>query len=267
MVTLARGQLMRCPALMPSNGTRGHPLWRFDRQRLRSTEAPGIVGVDEAGRGALAGPVVAAAAFLSNSAYEESSFRRHSRAINDSKQLSPEERDAQFVLIESWRIAGLVLVAPGVASVEEIESLNILGATRLAMQRALEAIDVALCPAGEDAVDELIGSEMAASQFPLMLVDGKPLKPFPWAHTGVVGGDGKSLAIAMASIVAKVTRDRLMVELHQEDGRYGYNSHKGYGAPKHVQAIHAHGASVHHRSKFLRKLISDEPSAEQVELF
>ncbi|MGE9296716.1 MAG: ribonuclease HII [Puniceicoccales bacterium] len=244
---------------------RGHPLWRFDRKKLRECGARSLVGIDEAGRGALAGPVVAAAAFIHSDAYDDPAFRRHSRAINDSKQLTAEARDTQFILIETWRAEGLVTVFPAAASVEEIEARNILGATRLAMERALALLERELCPIGNDD-SGLFRGESGQCDFPWLLVDGKPLKPFPWRHEAVVGGDGKSLAIAMASIVAKVTRDQLMVELHAEDRRFGYDQHKGYGAPRHLEAIRAHGATPHHRAKFLRKLVP-APVASQGELF
>lgn len=238
---------------MPKKATRGHPLWQFDRRQLRSSCCPGIVGVDEAGRGALAGPVVAAAAHISTEAYEHRAFRRDSRAINDSKQLKAEQREEQFTLIEQWQGEGVIVTAPGSASVEEIEEFNILGATRLAMQRAIAELKLTLLRSDAVLEDDLFNAAENPAEYPHMLVDGKPLKPFPWRHEGVVGGDGKSLAIAMASIVAKVTRDRKMVELHGEDDRYGFDQHKGYGAPRHLAALREHGHTPHHRRLFLRK--------------
>lgn len=225
------------------------------------------MGVDEAGRGALAGPVVAAAAHIPAATYDRRSFRRDSRTINDSKQLKPEQRESQLILIEQWRLEGMVVAAPGVASVAEIEQLNILGATRLAMQRALDALELALLAADAAEEMELLSPTSDVAAHPRLLVDGKPLKPFPWRHTAVVGGDGKSLAIAMASIVAKVTRDRLMVELHAEETRYGFDQHKGYGAPRHLDALREHGASAHHRKLFLRKLETGPVQIDQTELF
>jgi len=248
-----------------SNG-RGNPRWRFDRQRMREAGALSLAGVDEAGRGALAGPVVAAAAFLRASTYEAAAFRRDSRAINDSKQLTATAREAHFAAIESWRKEELLVVQTGLASVDEISRHNILGATRLAMRRALEALAVELCPADAGDGDWFAGGATDC-QYPLLLVDGLRLKSFPWRHEGVVGGDGKSLAIGMASIVAKVTRDRLMTELHAEDPRYGYDRHKGYGAPKHLTALRELGPSRHHREKFLRKLDLGRSIDAQAELF
>lgn len=279
---------------MPSNAVRRHPLWLFDRRQMRASPCPGLVGVDEAGRGALAGPVVAAAAYIPAATYEQRAFRRDSRAINDSKQLKPEQRDAQFSLIENWRAEAIVWVGCASASVEEIGERNILGATRLAMRRALDRLELPL-PRADAAVDgdllarlahqssaaspdagpraDLAGSatlqgdtpSVEPADYPRLLVDGKPLKPFPWRHEGVVGGDGKSLAIAMASIVAKVTRDRAMMELHGEEARYGFDQHKGYGAPTHLEALRKHGPCAHHRRLFLRKINGVAKTAQQLE--
>ncbi len=253
-----------CPTMlpdfppMPKKNVRGHPLWQFDRRQLRTSNCPAMVGVDEAGRGALAGPVVAAAAYIPTATYEHRKFRRGSRAINDSKQLKPEQRDEQFSLVQAWRVEGLVIVAPGFASVREIEELNILGATRLAMQRALAELNVACLSSDVVLEEDLFQPASDPSDYPQMLVDGRPLKPFPWRHEGVVGGDGKSLAIAMASIVAKVTRDRHMIALHEDFADYGFYQHKGYGAPMHLAALRRYGPSREHRPTFLRKLLADQ---------
>ncbi|WP_309400346.1 ribonuclease HII [Cerasicoccus maritimus] len=251
---------------MAKKQTKGHPLWRFDRQQLRNAPYPALIGVDEAGRGCLAGPVVAAVAHIPADAYDHVGFKRASTAINDSKQLKAEQREAQFTLIEQWTADKLVAVAPGVASVEEIEVHNILGATRLAMQRALDALELTLLRA-DSVGSELLKCDNKVADYPRIMVDGKPLKPFPWAHEAVVGGDGKSLAIAMASIVAKVTRDRVMLQLHEEDPRFGYDQHKGYGTPRHLEALRAHGPTPHHRKVFLRKLDLPANVCEQRELF
>lgn len=236
---------------MPKRPLNGHPLWRFDRERLRAVGCAELVGVDEAGRGALAGPVVAAAAWIPEATYANKTFHRDSRAINDSKQLKASERAAQFALIEDWQARSWVRVCWSAGSVEEIAALNILGATVAAMMRSAESLAVRLPVPGAD--DALFAEEASAAPVHI-LIDGKPLKKFRWRHEAVVGGDGKSLAIAMASIVAKVARDRLMVALQAEDPRYGYDQHKGYGAPQHLVALREHGPSKHHREKFLRKL-------------
>lgn len=201
----------------------------------------------------MAGPVVAAAAHIPGPTYEHRAFRRDSRAINDSKQLKPEQRDEQYALIERWRKDGVLVAAAGSATVAEIEELNILGATRLAMQRAITELKLELLRSDAVLEDELFEPAANPADYPRMLVDGRPLKPFTWRHNAIVGGDGKSLAIAMASVIAKVTRDRMMVELHAEDSRYGYDQHKGYGAPRHIEALREHGQSSHHRVLFLRK--------------
>ena len=92
-----------------------------------------------------------------------------------------------------------------------------------------------------------------------MLVDGLPLRPFAWAHESVKGGDGKSLAIALASIVAKVERDRMLVEMHARYPQYGFATHKGYGTPEHVEALRTHGPCAEHRDLFVRTILAGDP--------
>ncbi|MDP0500495.1 MAG: ribonuclease HII [Verrucomicrobiota bacterium JB022] len=217
-------------------------LKRHDRSRLKICAA--LVGVDEAGRGALAGPVVAGAVLVDGAFLDGPWCRQYGKHINDSKQLTPALRDELFDAMEAERLAGRIVYAPGIASVAEIAALNILGATRLAMQRALEAV-LPRAPVGH-----------------VILLDGKPMRPFPYAHEALVKGDGRCLAIALGSIVAKVTRDREMIALHADFPHYGWNVHKGYAVPAHREAIRAHGPCAHHRELFLRKLLA-EP--EQVE--
>ncbi len=195
----------------------------------------GIIGVDEAGRGCLAGPVVAGAVYIAKHLYGDKTFHSVFCAVNDSKQLSERRREICYALIEQWAKDGNMRFASGIGSVSEIEKLNILGANRLAMQRAIEAVSV--CPVGEK-----------------ILVDGLPLKPFPYRHEGIVKGDAKSLAVACASVVAKVTRDRMMQLLDAEFPGYGLAVHKGYATADHQHAILELGASSCHREKFLRKL-------------
>ncbi len=248
---------------------------------------PALVGVDEAGRGAFAGPVVAAAMWVREAFYETSDCRRIRPGIRDSKMLTEEEREAALANLEKCRDAGGICFAAGIASVEEIAEVNILGATRLAMTRALdEVLARAGCDpeiwmeaeegdlffegngngSGENGEN---GRERRGAR-PLILVDGKPLRPFRYPHRAVVKGDGRSFAIAAASIVAKVTRDRLMRELHEAYPVYGFDSNKGYGTPRHVEAIQTYGTSPLHREKFLRKLmaagVSEGGDTEELEL-
>ena len=181
-----------------------------------------VGGIDEAGRGPLAGPVVAACVVLP---------RRTPKAlagINDSKQLSEERREHFFPLIQRHAVAYGV----GEATPEEIDAINILQATFLAMRRALEAAG------GADAV----------------LVDGnKTIPGLLVVQQAIVKGDGRVRAIAAASILAKVTRDRFMVALHEQVPHYGFAGHKGYGTAAHFAALREHGPSIHHRRSFLAK--------------
>ena len=242
-------------------------LAQFDRRR--GADRPGIAGIDEAGRGALAGPVVAASVWLDGGFYGDTSCLRRVRGANDSKVLSMSDRDDLRARIEALRAEGKLRVAWAACNVMEIATLNILGATRSAMARCLTEFDTAARPsqpfamAGTDS--ELFGFDARTSV--LVLVDGLPLRPFVWAHEAIKQGDGKSLAIALASIVAKVERDRLMVELDAKYPAYGFAIHKGYAVPQHVEAIKTHGACPEHRELFLRKILAGEavPTDEQVE--
>lgn len=248
-------------------------LTAFDRNCLRE-ECRALVGVDEAGRGAFAGPVVAAAVWVRQEFYESSACRRVRPSVRDSKELTPDEREKAFRGLQKCRAEGGVAFAAGVATVEEIEDENILGATRLAMKRALdEVLEAVSCPveAWQDLTDaDLFCPEEKARELrslrPLILVDGKPLKPFFYPHTALVKGDGRSFAIAAASIVAKVTRDRLMRDLHEAYPAYGFDTNKGYGTPRHVEAIRELGSCPLHRERFLRNLMEGMLEAECEEL-
>lgn len=197
---------------------------RYERQAW-SAGSRRVAGVDEAGRGPLAGPVVAAAVVFPADFLEAESGRSLA-GLTDSKQLS-ESRRAHFFSL----LMGLpaVLIGVGEADVGEIDRLNILRATHLAMARALSRI----VPLPEHA-----------------LVDGRPVPGLPCPSTAIVNGDGLSLSIAAASVVAKVTRDRLMAELDREFPQYGFARHKGYGTPEHLEALRKHGPTKHHRKSF-----------------
>ena len=184
---------------------------------IEATHSGIIAGVDEAGRGPWAGPVVAAAAILDPA--------RLPTGINDSKKLSAAKRDALFDAIQNCARTGV-----GIASVEEIDALNILGATKLAMCRAVEALGV----------------------LPdIALVDGNraPEKMRCRVQT-VIGGDAKSLSIAAASIIAKVTRDRIMEQLAREYPGYGWEKNAGYGTAAHQAGLATFGVTPHHRQSF-----------------
>ena len=175
-----------------------------------------VCGVDEAGRGPWAGPVSAAAVIL------DSNPRKVPKGLDDSKKLGAKTREALEPEIKARAVAWGV----GFASVQEIANLNILHATGLAMRRAVEAM--AVKPA-------------------FALVDGNYRFALPCEVKTVVGGDGKSKSIAAASILAKVARDRLMVELDEVYPGYGFASHKGYRAPAHAEALLALGPCEIHR--------------------
>jgi ribonuclease HII len=185
--------------------------------RLLKTMAGPICGVDEVGRGPLAGPVVAAAVILDR--------KRIPKGLNDSKQLSEEDREELYPRIMAMAVA----VGVGAASVEEIDLINIRQATHMAMARAVRALPV---PA-----------EFA-------LVDGNDPPPLTCRCDTLVGGDARSVSIAAASIIAKVTRDRLMIALHDQHPGYNWRNNKGYGTPEHYVGLKAHGVTVHHRRSF-----------------
>lgn len=197
---------------------------QFD-QEFRDAVGGIVCGVDEAGRGPLAGPVYAAAVILSS---------EHSiEGLNDSKKLSEKKREALYdIIIEK---ADAYCIAS--ASVEEIEQYNILGATYLAMTRAVQGLSI---------------------QPQLALIDGNRIPPqlgVP-AQT-VVKGDAKSESIAAASILAKVTRDRLLIEMDAQYPQYGFAVHKGYGTAAHTAALKEFGPCPEHRPSFLKKILGD----------
>lgn len=246
------------------------PLYKFDKKMI-GEKIPGIVGVDEAGRGCFAGPVVAGTVWVHRRFYENLTPIRRAGFINDSKQISQETREEIFALIEHWERAGELIFATGTADVREIEALNILGASRLAMLRAVDGViekfraqssgmlGAGTCPFATAGADDAPLFDKGIS-FPRMLVDGRPLVPFVWRHEAIVKGDATSLAIALASIVAKVTRDRMMVAFDAEFSGYNFAEHKGYGTPTHIAAIRKNGITPLHRLKFLRNLAGTSPT-------
>jgi ribonuclease HII len=187
-------------------------------QAVLDWDTPGLhAGVDEAGRGPLAGPVVAAAVILDE--------LQPIKGLADSKALTAARRQALYEQI----MARCLCCAVGQASVEEIDRLNILQATLLAMQRAVQGLR--LKPVK-------------------VLVDGNRLPRLPMLAEAVVGGDARVPAISAASIVAKVTRDQWCVDFHQRYPQYGFDAHKGYGTPEHLEALRVHGACPEHRRSF-----------------
>ena len=215
-------------------------LWQIERE-LKASGYRVICGVDEAGRGPLAGPVVAAAVILPDGIDIQ---------VDDSKKLKEAERDALYEEI----IAQAVSYGIGMASVEEIDGVNILNATYLAMNRAIAA----LCRGGHwpsvgYSSQGSADAQCAPLRIDLCLIDGNLATGVTYPCQCVVKGDSKCASIAAASILAKVTRDRLMVELHETYPQYGFDRHKGYPTKAHYAALDAHGVSAIHRESFLRK--------------
>lgn len=228
-------------------------LWKHDRKMLRS--ASGLIGVDEAGRGCLAGPVFAAAVFLPAPFFERTWRSRRPPRIDDSKQLRIEERQEAIRFLHGLREEGVCL-ATGIGDVPEIETHNILGATTLAMRRALEGLSVSGLRR-EEADLPLWKSMDENSQSPHVLIDGRPVARLGYAHQSIVRGDGLSLSIALASILAKVERDAWMERAHEEFPRYGWNTNRGYGTEVHLAGLREFGPCSLHRKLFLRKISTD----------
>ncbi len=239
----------------------------FDLKQLEGVT--GLIGVDEAGRGALAGPVVAGAVLVSAEFLESRWAVTRSGRVNDSKQLTPAEREELWVEFEGLVAAGQIHANFGVADVGEIEQLNILGATKLAMRRAIEGIYPPEAFVQKTEPDLFASAEEIAAFQPRVsariLIDGLALRNFPYPHTGIVSGDARSLSIAMASIIAKVTRDRLMNELDRKYPGYGFAQHKGYGTEEHREAVLKRGRCREHRDLFLRKLFATHVDPAQME--
>lgn len=197
-------------------------LYEFDKEK------GDILGVDEAGRGPLAGPVVAAAVKI----HEYYDFFE---MINDSKKLSEKKREELFDKILTYCDVGV-----GIASVEEIDEFNILEATFIAMNRAIEDV-----------------SKNSDVKFNTVLVDGnKLIKKYNGKQEFLVKGDAKSLSIAAASIIAKVTRDRIMLKFAEIYPEYHFEKHKGYGTKLHREILLEKGVLPIHRKTFLKKILS-----------
>jgi ribonuclease HII len=239
----------------------------FDLKQIQGFE--GLIGVDEAGRGALAGPVVAGAVLVNPAFLEGKWATLKSGRVNDSKLVTPEDREGLWNEFEKLAAAGQIHANFGVASVAEIQEFNILGATKLAMRRALEGIYPPEVFHQQTEPDLFATAEMIAAFQPTVscrvIVDGLALRSFPYPHTAFVKGDTRSLAIAMASIVAKVTRDRLMNELDGKFPGYGFAQNKGYGTEDHREAVLALGRCPEHREMFLRKILNGRVDPSQMD--
>lgn len=195
--------------------------WYAYEKRAGEQGFSAVCGIDEAGRGPLAGPVCAAAVILPPDC--------DIPGLNDSKKLSEKKREALFPVIQEKALAFGV----GWATAEEIDRVNILQATFLAMARAVEAL-----PTPAD----------------YALVDGNRMPPLPIPGETIVKGDATSASIAAASILAKVSRDRLLRQLDEAHPEYGFAKHKGYGTKAHYEAIRKYGLLPEHRRSFLKNL-------------
>ena len=239
----------------------------FDLKQIEGVA--GLIGVDEAGRGALAGPVVAGAVLVTKEFLEGRWAVGRAGRVNDSKQLTPAEREALWEEFETLVAQGQIHANYGVADVAEIEQFNILGATKLAMRRAIggiyppEAFAQKTEPALFASPEEIAAFQPTVSA--KILVDGLALRHFPYPHHSIVNGDARSLCVAMASIVAKVTRDRLMNELDRKYPDYGFAQHKGYGTEEHREVVLKRGRCREHRDLFLRKLFAGHVDPAQME--
>ena len=199
---------------------------RFEFERaLARTGAKWIAGVDEAGRGPLAGPVVAAAALLPGD-WLASGPPAALKGMNDSKQLTAAQREDYFAALTTCQDVRFSIAR---IDAETIDAINILQATHRAMNEALGALQ----PRPEH-----------------VLVDGLRVESMRFAQTALVKGDARSYSIAAASILAKVTRDRLMIDYHRRFPAYGFSDNKGYGTPQHLAALAKHGPCPIHRRSF-----------------
>ena len=190
-------------------------------QQLHNEGYSLVCGIDEAGRGPLCGPVFAAACILPEGLYIE--------GLNDSKKLTEKKREKLYDIIKQEAIAYCIASA----SVEEINELNILEADLLAMRRAIDGLGV---------------------KADFALIDGNVARDFQIPAAAVVKGDATSMSIAAASVLAKVARDRICVDLDRDYPEYGIAKHKGYGTKDHMEALRKYGPSPIHRKKFIRFL-------------
>lgn len=197
-----------------------------------------VIGVDEAGRGPLAGPVVAAAV------ESPKRFKIPSRALlDDSKKLTAEIREQLFA-----ELTGAVRYGVSIVDTETIDRINIRQASWLAMQQAVA-----------DLVQRCHANGESDYQVAFVIIDGLPYGPGPWPYEAIIKGDGECLSIAAASIIAKVTRDRIMVEYDAVYPQYGFGSHKGYSCPQHFKTLQEHGPCPLHRRSFAPVRAALEP--------
>ncbi|TCO79968.1 ribonuclease HII [Marinisporobacter balticus] len=204
-------------------------LWTYENDLIRAGYKM-IAGIDEAGRGPLAGPVVAAVVILPQNIFIE--------GINDSKKISIKKREELFKIITDKSLS----IGVGIIDHSTIDRINILNATKLAMKEAVEKLSI----------------------FPqYLLIDAVKLTDIDIKQTAIVQGDSKSISIAAASIVAKVTRDKIMDQFHEIYPQYGFIKHKGYGTKDHYEHIKNYGLSPIHRKSFLKNIMGDIKNEDQ----
>ena len=218
-----------------------NPRWTYDRKEAK--RSLGIVGVDEAGRGCLAGPVVAGAVVLPALFFLKAANRKACGEMNDSKHFAEERREELYAVILSLADRGELFWASGEASEKS---------------KGLWSPE----PKSEDDLFSNTGLSTDEKRW-VARVDGRPMKKLPYDHTGLVKGDTISLAVAMGSLIAKVTRDRMMREFAEEFPAYDFASNKGYGAPNHLKALKKSGPTRLHRPRFLRNLLPETEEAKQ----
>lgn len=198
-------------------------LLKSDEEKLYSDKIKLIAGIDEAGRGPLAGPVVVGVVIMPKNSMIE--------GVNDSKKVSEKKREKLYDQITEEAIAWSV----GIADQNEIDEINILNATKLALKRALESLN---------------------TKPDLILVDALTnIDTLGIPYKSIIKGDAKEYSIAAASIIAKVTRDRMMRQYDEIYPQYGFNGHKGYGTAKHIAAIKEYGPCILHRKTFIKNFI------------
>ncbi len=229
---------------------------QYDMQ-LFEDGAEWVVGVDEVGRGPLAGPVTACAVAINRECFTRIIEQRWSARITDSKKLKESERND--IAKEFWAFSKDSLICVSLQSIAPsiIDEINILEATKQAMRQCLEAIEytasMPVLPTFIPSKLELTGEDAFTGKV-ATLIDGLPLKAFPYEHRALVKGDSRSLVIGLASILAKVHRDQYMEKLSEKYPQYGWSQNKGYGTAKHREAILQFGATPEHRKSFLRNL-------------
>lgn len=202
-------------------------LWHYENELIR-IGVRRIAGIDEAGRGPLAGPVVAAAVILPQDLFIE--------GIDDSKKISEPKREALFDIIQEKALA----VGIGIVENEVIDQINILNATKLAMKKAVADLKV---------------------QPEYLLIDAVKLADIHIKQYALVKGESKSISIAAASIIAKVTRDRIIRKYDELYPQYGFAKHKGYGTKEHYESIEKYGLTGIHRKSFLKKIVGEGRNA------